>query len=487
MGRKYTGRAIRRRAEVRQKNGDIYVYDRIYQYDREKKKTVVVYNKLIEKRRAGGVVETAASVPDDTPAVREQATGKRTAAVQPGRRLPPADLAEIQKWCEDRSRVREALALYLPPKETDAALSALWQVLFARTEAEISKDPAGLLTTLFYLRLPGETGEDLRLCTMRHHGGWAAAIAGRRLLGLAPLSEDLALSAGVAQLWRQADADNLLLLHTYLDTPVHDARDIARLRRFAQDFVCPLDKASETGRLLLSRLQLRPFRDGVFLPGPHAWACTFPVCISDIIEVTEEAACEAYVHVYVLPEEKGAGMQHLRKKMTALGAFLNSGGDEDDLTQKKQALIRRFLKKTADGRWQMREEEMARAGQPEGIRMLIANGIREPGEALALCDDAERIRCRYLKGTKKKSAVCARVFSACLRQTLRQLLKAAARIPADADAAIERAAAGFLRKGTPEELPAVFSAGADRVVEKRNDAIRQKIALAMAHKKTAPV
>ena len=53
MGRQYTGKKITRTAEVKQKNGDIYVYERVYQYDRDKKKTVVLSNRLIGKRRAG--------------------------------------------------------------------------------------------------------------------------------------------------------------------------------------------------------------------------------------------------------------------------------------------------------------------------------------------------------------------------------------------------------------------------------------------------
>ena len=49
MARKLTGKATKNRKEVPQKNGDIYIYDREYQYNPEKKKTIRISNKLLAK------------------------------------------------------------------------------------------------------------------------------------------------------------------------------------------------------------------------------------------------------------------------------------------------------------------------------------------------------------------------------------------------------------------------------------------------------
>ena len=49
MPRKLTGKVIKNRTEVPQKNGDIYIYDREYQYDPAIKKTKRISNKLVSK------------------------------------------------------------------------------------------------------------------------------------------------------------------------------------------------------------------------------------------------------------------------------------------------------------------------------------------------------------------------------------------------------------------------------------------------------
>jgi len=49
MARKPTGKAIKSRTEVPQKNGDIYIYEREYRYNLEKKKTMRTSNKLVAK------------------------------------------------------------------------------------------------------------------------------------------------------------------------------------------------------------------------------------------------------------------------------------------------------------------------------------------------------------------------------------------------------------------------------------------------------
>jgi predicted metal-dependent peptidase len=46
---KLTGRVIMSRADVPQKNGDIYIYEREYQYDPTIKKTKRISNRLIAK------------------------------------------------------------------------------------------------------------------------------------------------------------------------------------------------------------------------------------------------------------------------------------------------------------------------------------------------------------------------------------------------------------------------------------------------------
>ena len=49
MPRKHTGKVIKNRTEIPQKNGDIYIYEREYQYDPEIKKTKRILNKLVSK------------------------------------------------------------------------------------------------------------------------------------------------------------------------------------------------------------------------------------------------------------------------------------------------------------------------------------------------------------------------------------------------------------------------------------------------------
>jgi len=49
MPRKPTGKVTKNRAKVPQKNGDIYIYEREYQYDSQKKKTIRLSNKLVAK------------------------------------------------------------------------------------------------------------------------------------------------------------------------------------------------------------------------------------------------------------------------------------------------------------------------------------------------------------------------------------------------------------------------------------------------------
>ena len=59
MAKKPTGKLMKDRAEVPQKNGDIYIYEREYLYDPKKKKTIRVSNKLVAKIPKG----TSDSVP----------------------------------------------------------------------------------------------------------------------------------------------------------------------------------------------------------------------------------------------------------------------------------------------------------------------------------------------------------------------------------------------------------------------------------------
>ena len=49
MAKKPTGKLMKDRAEIPQKNGDIYIYEREYLYDPKKKKTIRVSNKLVAK------------------------------------------------------------------------------------------------------------------------------------------------------------------------------------------------------------------------------------------------------------------------------------------------------------------------------------------------------------------------------------------------------------------------------------------------------
>lgn len=49
MPRHYTGKEYTGLRRVTQKNGDIYVYQRVTRYDREQRKTVTVSNKLLGK------------------------------------------------------------------------------------------------------------------------------------------------------------------------------------------------------------------------------------------------------------------------------------------------------------------------------------------------------------------------------------------------------------------------------------------------------
>ncbi|MCL1913103.1 MAG: hypothetical protein FWG10_04320 [Eubacteriaceae bacterium] len=54
MPRKPAGNVAKHRAEVPQKNGDIYIYEREYQYDPAIKKTKRISNKLVSKIPKGG-------------------------------------------------------------------------------------------------------------------------------------------------------------------------------------------------------------------------------------------------------------------------------------------------------------------------------------------------------------------------------------------------------------------------------------------------
>ena len=58
MPRKPTGKVTKSRAEVPQKNGDIYIYEREYQYDPQIKKTKRISNKLVAKIPKGTDGET---------------------------------------------------------------------------------------------------------------------------------------------------------------------------------------------------------------------------------------------------------------------------------------------------------------------------------------------------------------------------------------------------------------------------------------------
>ena len=49
MARKLTGKVTKNRAQVLQKNGDIYIYEREYKYNPETRKTERVLNKLVAK------------------------------------------------------------------------------------------------------------------------------------------------------------------------------------------------------------------------------------------------------------------------------------------------------------------------------------------------------------------------------------------------------------------------------------------------------
>ena len=68
MARKLTGKVIKSRAEVPQKNGDIYIYEREYQYKPEKKKTMRTSNKLVAKIPKGADKEVSTR-PKQKPAI----------------------------------------------------------------------------------------------------------------------------------------------------------------------------------------------------------------------------------------------------------------------------------------------------------------------------------------------------------------------------------------------------------------------------------
>ena len=62
MPRKPTGKVIKNRAEVPQKNGDIYIYEREYQYNPKIKKTKRISNKLVAKVPKGMSEEVSTRV-----------------------------------------------------------------------------------------------------------------------------------------------------------------------------------------------------------------------------------------------------------------------------------------------------------------------------------------------------------------------------------------------------------------------------------------
>ena len=90
MPRKPTGSVIKSRAEELQKNGDIYIYEREYQYDPKTKKTKRISNKLVSK------------IPRGTEAMVTTRPKRKSAGASPPE--SPCDVSAISKIHASRQR-----------------------------------------------------------------------------------------------------------------------------------------------------------------------------------------------------------------------------------------------------------------------------------------------------------------------------------------------------------------------------------------------
>lgn len=470
MGRQYTGKQITRTAEVKQKNGDVYVYERVYQYDRDKKKTVVVSNRLIGKRRAGQteLEPMGASQELLLPAApeKEPAPGMPPGAVQ------PLSAAELLSWTADRSCLEEAAELCLPDATRLALVKGLWEALICR-ETEL-KDPVpgadaelrrlvgqahGLMETLLRLRLLEASGEALTLIALAGSPGHIFFLRDGVLLGVRELPEMLSVPAGAERVWSDLGAGDLVMQRSFVDLHVNGLADIRSLERRTFDFVCPLSLSSELSQRLLAETSLSRRQPQSFLEEEDAWASTFPLRQGDTLEIAEGTGAELYLHIYSFPARKDREAAEFDAELNALLTLLTQGTPQDDLDEQAQNLRRRYLREDSAGLWSRDPEACRRHTEKLGCLMLIANGERDAGGALRLVRSASQWRRWLSRLSEEGRDLRVEVLIRLLKDSLEDLVKEARSETEQAGGFAQRlvddAAGAFLHNATLGEILSV--------------------------------
>lgn len=504
MGRQYTGKQITRTAEVKQKNGDVYVYERVYQYDRDKKKTVVVSNRLIEKRRAGEAAK------EDAPA----APAAPQALLPPGRteqkEAPQAVLtaAELRDFAEEHSCIREAAELCLPDAVREPLLSGLWRLALSRErsgepevsaaeEAELAELVAGVrgvLETLLRLRLVRCQDREVSLLALSGEPGRLFFRSGAELLGEQTLPEMLCAPAAVEKVWSSVGAGELLLQRTYIDHPIRTLEEMRNLIGRPLSFVCPLSLDFAVAERLLTETAVARRQSAQTLEDGRAVAATFGLAFGDTVELVSAAGSELCLHIYSFPRIREVEMARLEAQLDHLRELLETGTPAADLDGRAQQLCRRFLHQDERGRWQTDPESFRASTAKLGCLMLIANGTRDAAQALRLHEEADTCRrwVRVLAAEKKSFAV--ELLVRMLLGSVRVLTDAARGMEPPADASPEtrlvtEAAAAYLENASGGELLDMLLGPrpSSQAAASRRLAVSELLRRAAANMKIAPV
>lgn len=515
MGRQYTGKQITRTAEVKQKNGDVYVYERVYQYDRDKKKTVIVSNRLIGKRRAGETEivpmgsadrgQQALLLPagaDASAPVAAPADRKCAAAGGPG---GPLTAAELRRYAEQQSCLREAAELCLPDEMREPILVGLWNALMQReipgngdsavTPHELSRriaDAHGLMDAVLRAQLLRAGSSRLTLTALGGEPGHVFFQCGSRLLGERTLPEMLTLPAGLEQVWNEVGAGDLMLQQSFLDTPVTDSGEIRALLRRTLDFVCPFSAQTEMGRRLLTETALTRRQTQTLLEPEEVWASTFPLRLGATLEIVETSGAELFLHIYSFPAQRDSESAQFEEQLDRLRGLLAGGLPLNDLDARAQGLRQQFLREDSDGSWTQDEEACRQHMGQLGCLMLLANGERDARAAFALEREARR-RQRWLKRlSAERLNLSTEILIAMLRDSLTELIRAARNAGGEVSGLEERmisdaAGAYLLNASLGEVLSMLFGPEPDSEAGRaRREAVSARLRRAAGSKKAAP-
>lgn len=466
MSRQYTGRQIKRTAEVKQKNGDVYVYERVYQYDRDKKKTVVISNRLIGKRRAG---QTELEPTKRREAQRSQ-TGELPDMAQAARATaaPEASEADLRTCVLERSRLLEAAELCLPDAMRTSLLDGAWQLMKSRMPdggqyneydklTRLVRGAHGLLPALLRLRLLQAEGA-ATLIALPGEPGRVFFVRDGALLGEQVLPELLSVSAGAERVWSQVAGGDLLLQRAYIDQRILGVEDLRLLERQTFDFVCPLSLRSETGQRLFTETALLRRQSQTLLPQKEdVWASTFPLRQqAETLEVTDGRDAEFFLHIYSFPAQKEKEAAQFNALLGRLLELMECGTSVGELSQRARDLLRRFLRENEKSEWIKEHEACRRHVEQLGCLMLIANGERDAGEALRLVHQADEWRGWQARiqsdGLDTDTEVLVRV----LRDAVAALIDDARRTGPDPGSlearTVSEAAGAYLENADPGEI-----------------------------------